>query len=561
MAKIRKQIISPGVRFAASSRGPYASRIGQAAYAKTFGIGKAQTNFEAFCCVDGVIKALVKGNDLNTVRFRNAASQTVDDFEAVTWTTRPHEIRVGELARRVENLINREEQIVNDLRNWNGSFNQTYSTVDFTGIGDLISYQLDNLGALPSQQLRWHMELRTVSGAGGDIDLRLNDGVSNKVTTITPTTTSTRFTSDLHTMDAGATRTQLQFRSAGFSGTLEILNITLELLTNSTNKNPAMHTPAGQPTGPEELDEPSFDAQGTWVTPAGHQITGGQLVITNAATGSKTLQEDVVIEGINYLIEMEIKSITEGSLRFEIANEVVGLYNTPGVYTYTLLSGDAVPGRFAIRCSGTTTAKVNYASVKVIDLGAHIDGVQYFNYENGNTVGAGNVVQEAKGAEITGWRALIDASAGDDASDIFTLSNIPDAEGTWHVDLWVSENTVAADQLVFGTSASGTGEMYTNQQSLGCDDGTSATVVGSVLTTLNNQYRGAIDFKTGNNKVVGVRDVEGAGTFTFSTPNAYDGDFAQIGFNVATGRTSAIRLRELKGYHRSQGQQWIEDNL
>lgn len=39
MAKIRRQIISPHVRFAASSRGPYANRLGGGSYAKTFNIG------------------------------------------------------------------------------------------------------------------------------------------------------------------------------------------------------------------------------------------------------------------------------------------------------------------------------------------------------------------------------------------------------------------------------------------------------------------------------------------------------------------------------------------
>ncbi len=39
MAKIRKQIISPHVRFAASSRGPYANKLGGGMYAKSFNLG------------------------------------------------------------------------------------------------------------------------------------------------------------------------------------------------------------------------------------------------------------------------------------------------------------------------------------------------------------------------------------------------------------------------------------------------------------------------------------------------------------------------------------------
>jgi hypothetical protein len=185
-----------------------------------------------------------------------------------------------------------------------------------------------------------------------------------------------------------------------------------EEVTGQTNQNPSEYVSTGVGTGAELASNVAAD----W-TPfnGGSAVQDGEwIVITGAGASSTGVSFPIpTVNGGTYVWSMEVELLTATvfDTQLSVITSGGGDAFSPSSYHYVTSSQTII---FSGVCIDTTspsyltawprgvglTARIRNVSVKQASHGANIDGVQYFNTLNANTVTAG-VVTEATGSAIT----------------------------------------------------------------------------------------------------------------------------------------------------------------
>lgn len=153
--------------------------------------------------------------------------------------------------------------------------------------------------------------------------------------------------------------------------------------------------------------------------------------------------------------------------------------------------------------------------------------------------------------------------AADDPTPMFGVENWSQTQGTWYVDVWFSQFNTGGNQSILNLREQNTGPLWEQNGSLKATDDTGTSDTGAQITTADNQYRCVVGFNTGDTLEVGIKDIDGAGSFVWdATPANYSGAFdTPVHIGVARNLGAPIEIRDLKGFTSSKGKTWVEDNL
>lgn len=129
-------------------------------------------------------------------------------------------------------------------------------------------------------------------------------------------------------------------------------------------------------------------------------ISSGEAVKTIDTLAGAIELSDVLTIGKNYRLEITYNRSSVGS-RISLRNTTVGsIYLSPDTGGTNTILFTASATKFSIIADAAWTGSVDNISLKEEQLhGCNVDGVKYFDYENGNTV-VNNVLIEARGPVI-----------------------------------------------------------------------------------------------------------------------------------------------------------------
>jgi hypothetical protein len=345
--------------------------------------------------------------------FTRATAATFEDFEGLIKTVESSEPRF-QGARRVENLtgvFNSE-----NTTGWTGYGSAgdtvTHDTVDFPA-GTSSSTKYVSSSTFQGSQIAVLNFLAagntyTISyfakGAVGGETVWVNDSVNahgSQVITSSWARYSKTFTQSVARGMAFGNKNAGQ--TVNFSGFL------IENVTGQTNQNPSEYVSTGVGTGPELVTNGDFASGAGWTPQTGWTISGGSANCNLSNTYAGVYQSINVVAGHTYVITFDITSLTSGGIQVAINNQFPNLSGPSvsglvalAVGTYTGIVTASTTGSllFICRAANGFVGSVDNISVKQAEHGANVDGVEYFNTLNGNTVTA-NVVTEAVGSPLT----------------------------------------------------------------------------------------------------------------------------------------------------------------
>ena len=343
--------------------------------------------------------------------FTRATAATFEDFEGLIKTVESSEPRfVG--ARRVENRINYSEDLtkapVYPIPGWsvqNGGTIDNASTFTFAASNgsQLRQYIVYDLGETGAGTFAQRVEVKGTAGQ----KVRIGAGRAGQIfysgdITLTGDWQLLGLTG---TTTAGSSQWEYLIRngSNGLVHTINVRKAQFEITTGQTNQNPSEYVSTGVGTGPELVTNGDFATDSDWTKGAGWTISGGKASKISGSNGA--LQQYIpVITGVSYQVTYTVSDYVSGyvNVRFTGAVTVNGpsrLAN--GTYTDVLLN-PADQTAFLIRdnSGGNFQGSISNVSIKRAEHGANVDGVEYFNTLNANTVTA-NVVTEAVGSALT----------------------------------------------------------------------------------------------------------------------------------------------------------------
>jgi hypothetical protein len=251
----------------------------------------------------------------------------------------------------------------------------------------------------------------------------------------------------------------------------------------------------GSGTGPDGEDTLIVVLNGARMVQPSDQHEGKDLAISvwaraTSGTSSFRFRNDASSSDINvdttWKRYSDLNTATSGLNQYGIRDNVAG--NGTEI-EFTDFQLEAVTGQ-ADQSPG------KYVSVGILSGDYHgvgVDGVAYFNYENGNTVDGNNVVTEANGDLLVGginaigdWRALYESFA----TTNYTLGDDDLSGGAETVDLTASGTgdytlSVSSDAAVTVAAAGATGTGF-GQATAGSPVTFNLSVAGTVTLTLNS---------------------------------------------------------------------------
>ena len=169
----------------------------------------------------------------------------------------------------------------------------------------------------------------------------------------------------------------------------------------SDTTTPSAYVPTGVGTGPELVTNGDFATDSDWTKGSGWAIADGVATHTIGSGTTIAAVAPPLALGVTYLATYTISNYV-GSGAFAIRLGGSGGQGTSrsanGTYSEVIIAAGSGLDVFAI--NSTVGGDIDNISVKQIDSGANVSGVQNFPTLNGNTV-VDNVVTEAVGAPIT----------------------------------------------------------------------------------------------------------------------------------------------------------------
>jgi hypothetical protein len=351
-----------------------------------------------------------------TPTFTRATSATFEDFEGVIRTAESSEPRfVG--ARRVENLVQNSQNI--EGAGWGKSAGGAGS-VPVLVSGN--TYTLDPGGSTSSDWSGFTRTLSVLNGhstvvrfevsASREINLWVWGGdAATAVSQVTVGPTPQIISITHANVNSGAFYWRVYGNQTGVNGLpvdVTMTKVQAEITDGQTNQNPSEYVSTGVGTGAELVvtDTASwsrglFSVDGTFVY-SGDKFTATVGAGDTAVSPRWTIPISTVV-GAEYVISGTLGG-NAGSFSAATNSNGTGAFATltgagskslnftaVGTTTYLVIGNNGSAG---------STMEVTNASVKEASHGANIDGVQYFNTLNANTVTAG-VVTEATGSALT----------------------------------------------------------------------------------------------------------------------------------------------------------------
>jgi len=352
--------------------------------------------------------------------FTRATAATFEDFEGVIRTVESQEPRF-QGARRVENRINYSEDLtkapVYPIPGWsvqNGGTIDNASTFTFAANAQsqLRQYIVYDLGETGAGTFAQRVEVKGTAGQKVRIGAGRNGQIfySGDITL----TGDWQLLGLTGTTTAGGTSWEYLIRngSNGLVHTINVRKAQFEITTGQTNQNPSEYVSTGVATGPELASNVAAD----WIPNGGGSAVqdGEWIVITGAGAHTTGVSLPIpTVNGGTYLWSMEVELLTATAFDRSISVITAGggdaftpssysLISSSQTVTYSGVCTDATSPSYIIahpRGVGLT-ARIRNVSVKQAEHGANVDGVQYFNTLNANTV-TSNVVTEAVGSPLT----------------------------------------------------------------------------------------------------------------------------------------------------------------
>lgn len=366
---------------------------------------------------------------------RNDSDATVTDWEGLIHQAGAYELRF-EGARRVENRFDPSAAPSSATGMTYTRSGDTF-TVTVTGI-NVTLYWFTSVDTL---DYRNSYSIRRISGSGGINVMRpsfaqvslpaslFDDGEWHRASPIIANT-GNPFTG------IGGT---------GYTvGDVFEIKFQLESVDGQANQNPGEYVSVGAGTGVQMLNDPEFD------TDVGASEVGPDFTMPSS---NVTITGGAITWASTQVIATTSVHVVVGKLyhvQYEIAGANMSYFNafglqpgaTIGVYDTVIRATQD-----SISWVGNAGTLLKYFRLTPVDHGANVDGVQYFPYENGNTV-ASNIVTEAVGDALTtlaGVRAeeqrINYANNADDLSggaDILDLTT----PGTGDYTIWVTGTSV-----------------------------------------------------------------------------------------------------------------------
>jgi len=382
--------------------------------------------------------------------FTRATAATFEDFEGLIKTVESSEPRF-QGARRVENALAKFTHPTWASTGGGYSTNTTASagvtdpdggnnavTVLATGASGVYRTFSSNstMHVFVGQLLKHSIWVRRRTGTGTVFLTNANNGYSPATDDITSNLTSSwqRFTTTGATVVVHA---YVGIRLTTSGDAVDIAFSQPEIVTGQTNQNPSEYVSTGVGTGPELIINGDF-SNGTANWSASNTtlaVVDGECRVTfnTTSTFSGASQQITNLTiGKKYVVECVVRA---GTYTGQIAMNIGGVTGIPIVTNptvNTLLSFSFVPtvNSITFQAIGWTTAPVvgqtfffDNFSVKEASHGANVDGVQYFNTLNANTV-TSNVVTEAVGSPLTRANTQFGDLQGVASTDHFSTPNV-----------------------------------------------------------------------------------------------------------------------------------------
>jgi hypothetical protein len=389
--------------------------------------------------------------------FTRTTAATVKDFEGVIRTVETSEPRF-QGARRVENLFQNSENL--EASTWLQSAQGAGSAPVFVS-GKTYTFECGGTGGADRSRFMQTMPLSASQSSVVSIDLSANTNVDIVLIlgggaglTVSLTSEVKRF---YYFSDVNVINPTFEIRAAGSVSGAAPFQVTIgrpqfEDVTGQTNQNPSEYVSTGVATGPELVVNGDFATDSDWTLVNG-TITGGQFV--GGASGTQGVQQTStdIREGNTYQVTFDA-TVAVGTatlyLRLGSGNNV-GSWNvgvTPTTFTGTFAAAGA-SGLIYILIANGNSLHLDNISIKAAEHGANVDGVQYFNTLNANTV-TGNVVTEAVGSPLTRANTQFGDLHGV-ASDYFSTPNTTDNTIAGDVDVRAKiacNSYVGSDQTI-----------------------------------------------------------------------------------------------------------------
>ena len=361
--------------------------------------------------------------------FTRATSATFEDFEGVIRTAESSEPRfVG--ARRVENLVPASEDFTNVgwLKNPLNAgstvvlVDANYGTIT-DGDGNVINQQrwtFEAGGTSSADRSRLYDQGTMSAGesfsasvwlsvVSGTQDMVFSTANTWAVENITLTTTPQRFSvAGAYGTPATVVGFLFLLQATGDVSGAAAFDVIIggaqsENVTGQTNQNPSEYVSTGVGTGAEFVTNGTFATDSDWTKGTGWTIGSGVATRTNTGASTNLTQTDSIPfnAGQDYVVSYDLTR-TSGSIKVAFTGGTAtggSFRSTSGSYSQVLT---AQSGNNALQFQATTAfaGSIDNISIKEASHGANIDGVQYFNTLNANTVTA-NVVTEAVGSPLT----------------------------------------------------------------------------------------------------------------------------------------------------------------
>jgi len=402
-----------------------------------------------------------------TPTFTRATSATFEDFEGLVRTADSGEPRfVG--ARRVENLITASEDMTNAAySSSSGATVDSATQASFDGTNNESVYQdvtiADDGSGAGGRTFVFSCYVKLITGtitADAKVELDVQGDAIGATTNVAigsaiNSTTAQRFSITALT-DAAGTNVQ-PVVIVDDAVTLEITNWQLEEVTGQTNQNPSEYVSTGVGTGAEELvnggpftDTTGWDHEsGTELSVVASSIQGTKV---SGGNGLRMWVEVPTVVGKTYAYSFHVGTPTTNvaprvsmfdTNAGDPASSSLVVYDTSYTRTYVATATTSYLVGYVNTAAVGTKMTLSDISIKEASHGANIDGVQYFNTLNANTVTAG-VVTEATGSAITSATTQfgdLNGGAGDYFSTPDSVANSLRQSMVIDVDLVLDEDS------------------------------------------------------------------------------------------------------------------------
>ena len=354
--------------------------------------------------------------------FTRATAATFEDFEGLIKTVESQEPRF-QGARRVENLVANSQ---------NMSASTWQKTAAGAGVAPVLlsgnTFTCDPGGTTSSDYSGFSSTIPAATGhkivsrflvsASREISLRVWPGdAGDTPSQYTVGPTPQLITESYSNVASGGFYWRVYGSLPGVNGLpvdVTMTEVQMEITDGQTNQNPSEYVSTGVATGPELVTNNTASQYTPYGNNTATNGAAGEVILTfvdntegpyyglNTSLGG--LSENPPT-GATYVLTMDVK-VTSGNgvviraLGGATQNSA-GIPPSPSFTTITLTTTVTSISKFyPVGMSTGDVVTIKNVSVKVAEHGANVDGVQYFNTLNANTV-TSNVVTEAVGSPLT----------------------------------------------------------------------------------------------------------------------------------------------------------------